>query len=153
WAPTAFYSTSRLANPGMNCWTFTPNLSYTKLWLKNNLEFDVVAGFDIYTINPATQYTSGTMFRLDMQLLQRTKAGLGYGLIFSWFHQITPDTGGLSGRLNGFEGRALAIGPSFLYKTKLGKSPVEWNFRWIYEFDTQNRPQGNSLMLNLGASF
>jgi hypothetical protein len=45
--------------------------------------------------------------------------------------------------LNGFRGRALGIGPIVTYSTKIGKSHLDFNARWIHDFDVNEAVQGD----------
>jgi len=54
----------------MNAWTFTPNLAHTDLWKKHGIEVDNYVAFDIFRQNPATKYTSGTLFHWDGMIFQ-----------------------------------------------------------------------------------
>jgi pimeloyl-ACP methyl ester carboxylesterase len=62
-----------LANLGMGEWTIMPNLAHTYLWEKRGLEFDNFVGFDIYSQNSTTKYTSGTMFHWDGMVIQNVQ--------------------------------------------------------------------------------
>ena len=46
-------------------------------------------------------------------------------------------------RLNRFVGRSFGIGPILTYSTKLGKSHLDFNARWIRDFDVRNAIQGD----------
>jgi hypothetical protein len=80
WAPTGLWRAGNISNVGMGVWTFMPNAGHTYYWEKYKLEFDNFVGFDMYFRNPATNYTSGTMFHWDGMAIRyfgNKKAGVG----------------------------------------------------------------------------
>jgi hypothetical protein len=105
-APTGAYKLGNLSNLGMNEWTIQPNLSHTYLRRKSGQEIDNYVGFDIYSRNPTTRYTSGTVFHWDGMLFQYLSERVGFGAIVSNLTQISKDSGPLSNLLNGFQGSA-----------------------------------------------
>jgi hypothetical protein len=44
---------------------------------------------------------------------------------------------------NGFVGQAFGVGPIVTYSTKIGKSHLDFNARFVHEFENRNRPEGN----------
>jgi hypothetical protein len=143
YAPTGSYDPERLANVSLNNWTFSPTVGYTQLGQGGTLEFSTVAAVDFYTENEATDYQNGAVFRADALLIKRTASGWGFGAAGGWIEQLEDDTGPTADRLGGFRGQSLAIGPIVTYNT--GK--VEFSARWLYEFDVENRLEGNPVML------
>jgi hypothetical protein len=100
----------------MGEWTVMPNVAHTYLWKKRGLEFDNLIGFDIYTQNRTTKYTSGTMFHWDGPVIQHLSERVGFGVIGSNLTQITNDTGPIANFLHGFKGRAWGVGPLVLLR-------------------------------------
>src|SRR5262249_23998948 len=83
WAPTGDYQASgRLANNGMNCWTFVPTFAYTRIWPTRGMSFDVNYGVGFYTENPDTNYKSGALSNLDLLFMKNFKGGFGIGPVF-----------------------------------------------------------------------
>jgi hypothetical protein len=149
WAPTGSFEVGRLANLGMNVWTFTPHVAHTYLWKKRGLEVDNYVAFDIYRENTATKYKSGTVFHWDGLLFQYLSPRGGFGVIVSNETQITPDTGPLADRLNGFQGRAWGAGPFVAYVAKVRDPKMIVQFRWIPEFHVSNLLRGETFMIGL----
>ena len=147
--PTGQFRPANLSNLGMGEWTFMPNFAHTYLWEKHGLEFDNFVGFDIYTQNDTTRYTSGTMFHWDGMVIQYLSKKVGFGAIGSNLTQITNDTGPLADFLHGFEGRAWGVGPMVLYVAKAEKPGVVLQLRWINEFQVTNLLKGNAFVLGL----
>jgi hypothetical protein len=155
--PTGQWRPANLSNLGMGEWTVMPNVAHTYLWKKRGLEFDNFIGFDIYTQNRTTKYTSGTMFHWDGMVIQYLSKRVGFGVIGSNLTQITNDTGGFMPGFNlttatflhGFEGRAWGVGPMALYVAKVEKPGVVLQLRWVNEFEVTNLLKGNTLMLGV----
>jgi hypothetical protein len=78
--------------------------------------------------------------------------GLGIGFIESWV-QVTDDEGTAADALNGFVGRAFGIGPIVTYSTKLGKSHLDLNARWIHDFDVSKRVEGDGFSFTASLKF
>jgi hypothetical protein len=148
-APTGGYKPGNLSNLGMNEWTIQPNVSHTYLRRKSGQEIDNYVGFDIYSQNPTTRYTSGTVFHWDGMLFQYLSERAGFGAIVSNLTQITRDTGPLSNVLNGFQGSAWGTGPIVMYVAKLKNPGVIVQLRWINEFEVTNMTKGNMFLLGL----
>jgi len=85
--------------------------------------------------------------------VKRFKNGLGVGVVSSWIHQITDDQGTTTDALDGFRGRAFGVGPAFTYSTHVGKSHLDFNARWVHEFENKNYVEGNMFMLNATLKF
>ena len=106
-----------------------------------------------YTENPATHYSSGTQSDLEVLAIKRFKNGFGIGFIESWIQQVTDDQGALADRLNGFIGRSFGIGPIIVYSTKIGKSHLDFNARWIHDFDVRNAVEGDGFNFTASLKF
>ena len=148
-APTGQFRPGNLSNLGMGEWTIMPNLAHTYLWEKRGLEFDNFVGFDIYSQNSSTKYTSGAMFHWDGMVIQYLSKRVGFGAIGSNLTQINNDRGPVADVLHGFEGRAWGIGPMALYVAKVEKPGVVLQLRWVNEFEVTNLLKGNMLVLGL----
>ncbi|MGA3114114.1 MAG: transporter [Syntrophobacteraceae bacterium] len=94
YAPTGAYNTGRLANVGLNYWTFEPLASFSWISKKIGLEISSTAGFDFNTENGATDYQSGEVFHIDATVAEHLPL-FGCGIIgiganaFYW-KQFTP---------------------------------------------------------------
>ena len=148
-APTGYFKPANLTNVGMGEWTFMPNIAHTFLWEKRGLEVDNYVGFDIYTENAATKYTSGTMFHWDGMVIQYLSKRAGFGVIGSKLTQLTDDTGPVADLLKGFQGRAWGVGPLAFYVARLENPGVIVQIRWVSEFEVSNLLKGNAFMFGL----
>jgi hypothetical protein len=153
WAPTGLFRPENISNVGMGVWTVMPNFAHTYFWKKANLEFDNFVGFDIYSHNLVTNYSSGTVFHWDgMALKYFGNKRAGVGAIVSDLTQITPDKGPLADILHGFEGQKWGAGPIILYTAKREKPGLTLSLRWINEFKVTNMLKGNALMAAVSLS-
>lgn len=150
-APTGNYSTSSIANVGMNYWSFVPNISYTRLG--RNYDISINAGIDLNTRNPATGYTSGAMFHLDASAIHDVAPGFGIGILASMMSQVQDDRGEIAARLNGFRGRSFAVGPIARYNFQLGSAHLQTMLSWAPEFGVENRPTGNAFQFRVSGRF
>jgi hypothetical protein len=149
YAPTASYTPGRLANPGLNNWTVSPGVGYTKLFSKGTLEFSALAAVDFYSENDETDYENGSVFRLDLLLMKRFASGWGVGAVGGWIEQVSEDEGpAITQALDGFEGRALGLGPAVSYSHKADDGEIDLMLRWVPEFDVEKRFEGDSVMLS-----
>ncbi|MBN3762987.1 transporter [Burkholderia sp. Ac-20365] len=153
YAPTGAYNPGRLANAGQNTWTFTPNIAYTKLFPKHDIELTVNYGIEFYTTNNDTHYHNAPVSVLDVLALKRFGNGWNVGLVGGWIQQLGNDTGPTADALDGAKGYSVGMGPMVGWTGKLGKTPVSANLRWVNEFATHARPAGNAVQLSLSASF
>ena len=67
--------------------------------------------------------------------------------------QLTDDGGTAADRLNGFVGCAFGVGPILTYSTKVGKSHLDFNARWVHEFENRKCPQGDLFQLSATLKF
>jgi len=51
------------------------------------------------------------------------------------------------------EGGLGGIGPIITYSTKIGKSHLDFNARWIHDFDVSNRFEGEGFNLTASLKF
>lgn len=153
WAPTGSYETGKLANLSTNDWSFVPGIAYTKIVPEANIELTGIWNMYFYTDNPATHYQSGIQSDLEALAIKRFKNGFGIGFVESWIQQVTDDGGALADRLNGFVGRSFGIGPIVTYSTKLGKSHLDFNVRYIHDFDVSKAVEGDGFNFTASLKF
>lgn len=150
--PTGAYDKDRLANAGQNTYTFMPTVAFTHLDGKGG-EFSLMSAVELYTRNNATDYRNGSVFTLDglwtVGLGEGWNAGIAGGLV----KQITDDKGSTADALNGFRGHSFGAGPIVGWSGKFSDLQTSVNLRWVPEFHTENRPQGDGVSLNLTMLF
>ncbi len=154
YAPTAEYDPDRLANPGLNVWTVSPGVGYTKLLQAGTLEFSALGAVDFYSRNDDTDYRNGAVWRLDAMLVKRTPGGWGFGGVGGWIQQLQDDSGPTADRLDGFRGRSLGLGPVVTYGRKWqGGEHLDLTLRYVREFNVRNRFKGEPLMVSASFGF
>jgi hypothetical protein len=154
WAPTGEYDPKRLANLSTNTWTFIPGVAYTKILPKADVEISATWGVQFDTENTATHYQNGVLSDLEGTIIKRFKSEFGIGVIGSWIQQLNDDGGPMADSLNGFVGHAFGVGPILTYTTKLGKkSNLDFNARWVHEFENSKRPEGDLFQLSATLKF
>ncbi|MCK9818511.1 transporter [Pseudomonas sp. MAFF 302046] len=152
YVPSGAYNDNRLANPGQNNYTFMPTLAFTHLDGHGG-EFSLMTALEFYTRNDATDYRSGNNFRLDALWTHGFGNGWSAGLVAGYIQQISDDRGDTADALNGFRGRSVGAGPTVGWSGKFADAQANISARWIPEFDTKNRPEGNGVSLNLTLAF
>ncbi len=128
-------------------------LDYTKIIPEANIELSGTWQMEFYTENPATHFQNGILSDLEVLAIKRFKGGFGIGFVESWIQRVTDDGGATADALNGFTGRAFGIGPIVTYSTKLGKSYLDLNARWIHDFDTTKRVNGDGFNFSASLKF
>ena len=157
--PTGNYAVGRLANTGKNYTTTEPELGLQYFGQKNGREAVLYTGFDFNTINSATQYQSGTQFHLDGTLAQHLPllkglAGIG---VNPFYYQQTHGRQRL--RCNSWRIRRAPLSvsvpcfPTLRPKTKTGHVDFMADLKWLNEFYTKNRLQGNTVFLKVVFKF
>lgn len=155
YAPTGEYRTGRLANPGLNYWTFDPTVGVSYNNTTIGLNAALHAGITINTENTATNYRSGSMLHLDGSIQQLLPVGpgfLGVGAEGFYLDQVTDDSGAGAKR-GGFKGRTAGIGPVLTYILPHGSNTFVAELRWLPELDVQHRLKGDYIWLKLVYQF
>ena len=153
WAPTGSFKKGRLVNLSLNNWTFIPGVAYTKILPEANIELSGIWDMEFYTENPDTRYQNGILSDLEVLAIKRFKNGFGIGFVESWIQQVTDDGGSAPAILNGFTGHAFGIGPIITYSTKIGKSHLDFNARWIHDFGVSKRVEGDGFNFTASLKF
>lgn len=156
YVPTGEYKTGDLANVGKNYWTFEPAVSCSYLSSKTGLELSAFAGVDFNTNNSDTEYQTGDQFHLDVTVAQHLPlfGGLiGIGATGFYYQQLNGDSGSGAVLLGDFKGRTNGIGPVLSYVTKVSKKDLVAEVKWLREFDTKNRLEGDYIWFKLAVMF
>jgi hypothetical protein len=154
-APTGQYEKGRLANPGLNYWTFDPTVGVSYNNEKTGLNAALFAGIGFNTENNATNYKSGSVLHFDGSVQQLLPAGpgfLGIGAEAFYVEQVSNDSGGQA-FLGGFRGRTAGIGPVLTYILPQGKNTLVAELRWLPETNVKNRLDGDYIWLKVVYQF
>lgn len=154
--PTGNYGVGRLANTGKNYYTTEPTLAVIYMGTKNGREASLFAGMDFNSTNNATEYKTGDEFHLDGTLAQHLplmKGLAGIGVSSFYYTQFTGDSG-TGATLGKFEGKTAGIGPVISYiKPYSPKKQLMSELKWLNEYYTQNRLQGNTVFFKIAFKF
>lgn len=151
YAPTGQYDPTRIISIGVNRWAFEPDVGLT--WMdKHGREASVFVGYTINTTNQATHYRSGDEFHVDFALAQHFSNGFLFGMAGYALQQTTADNG--PGAILGpFKGRVIGLGPLVGQTIRIGEIPVNFTFKYDFEFAEQNRSSGNELWFTATVHF
>jgi hypothetical protein len=155
YAPTGEYESGRLANPGLNYWTFDPTLGASYNNDKIGFNAALHGGVSFNTENGDTDYRSGSLVHLEASVQQLLPVGpgfLGVGAEAFYLEQITADSGS-GARLGELEGRTAGIGPVLSYILPRGKETLVAELRWLPELDVSRRLEGDYVWFKLVYQF
>lgn len=149
YAPTGDYEEGRLANPGLNYWTFDPTVGAAYSNEQTGFNFAIHAGVTFNTENDATQYKSGSVLHTEISLQQLLPVGrgfLGLGLNAYLYEQIRGDSGS-GATLGDFKGHSAGVGPVFNYILPIEAGTWVFEAKWLPELDTEKRLEGDYFWL------
>jgi len=155
YAPTGKYEAGRLANPGLNYWTFDPTVGVSYNNAKTGFNAALHVGLSLNTKNNDTDYHSGSTLHFDASVQQLLPVGpgfLGLGAEAFYLEQVSGDSGS-GARFGDFKGRTMGVGPVLTYILPCGKETWVAELRWLPELDVKNRLQGDYLWLKLVYQF
>lgn len=158
YAPTGDYKKSRLANQGLNYWTFEPGVIASYLNQKNGLEGTTYIAYDFNTNNSTTDYHSGQVFHIDATAawhfikLGQKGGVIGVGANGFWLQQTTADSGS-GARLGSFKTSQAGVGPVLSYAAQFSKIGVAASVKWLPQIGTDNTVKGNYIWAKLGVTF
>jgi hypothetical protein len=156
YAPIGRYDKDRLANPGLNYWTFDPTVGVAYNNETNGFNAAAFLGVGVNTRNKDTDYKSGTLMHLDASVQQLLPAGPGYigiGAEAFYIEQVGADSGS-GALLGGFKGRTAGIGPVLSYLLPLGKTDrLIAELRWLHESSVRNRPEGDYIWFKVNYQY
>lgn len=155
YAPTGDYERGRLANAGLNYWTFDPTVGVSYNHDKLGFNAAVHTGFSFNTENDKTDYQSGTLFHLDSSVQQLLPVGpgfLGAGAEIFLLEQIEGDSGS-GANLGDFEGRTWGVGPVLTYVLPWDGNNFVVEVRWLPEIDVEKRLEGDYIWVKAVLQF
>ncbi len=155
YTPTGSYEVGRLANTGKNFWTVEPTAALIYFGQKNGIEASLFFGVDFNTENKDTNYKSGAQAHIEGTLAQHFPlwGGIaGGGISGFWYRQVSADSGA-GATFGDFEARANGIGPVLSYVSKVSGKDIIAELKWLHEFDTEKRLEGDTAFLKLAVKF
>jgi hypothetical protein len=150
--PTGDYDTANLANTGLNYWTFETSFSGTYLNEKTGQDYSLVFGYNYNTENDDTNYQTGQEFHVDYVLNQFLSETFAVGINGFYLKQITGDSGD-GAVLGDFKAESAGLGPAIMWIPERFKGKAAFIAKWINEFDTENRLEGDHVFISFAKSF
>jgi hypothetical protein len=146
-APVGDWDKDDLANVGLNYWTFETDVAINYLNESTGQDYSVVIGYGYNTENDDTNYKSGDEAHIDYNLNQFLSESWAVGINGFFYRQISGDSG--DGALLGdFKGEASGIGPQVMWVPPKYKGDVALVAKWVHEFDSKNRIDGDHVFLS-----
>ncbi len=152
YAPTGSYDRRRIIDVGLNRWSIEPDLGVTWLDPETGRHASLFVGYTLNAENPSTHYVSGQEFHADFVFAQHLPHGLVAGIAGYAVQQTTADSGS-GATLGAFKGRVIALGPLAGITVPILKVPINFSFKYEFEFAVQNRSTGNELWLTAALRF
>lgn len=155
YAPTGSYEVGRLANTGKNYWTFSPAAALINIDPAIGREFSVFGGVDFNTKNSDTHYKTGIQAHVESTFVQNViffGGFTGIGVSGYWYKQLTGDQGE-GAVLGGFKSQAVGAGPIMSYRAKWVNTEIIAELKWLHEFETKRRYEGDTLSFKISAKY
>lgn len=151
--PVGKYDADKAINAGRNYWAIDPTVSYTYLdgqgW-----DISATAGVIINAENPDTDYRTGNEFHLDWLAGRHLSETFGVGFVGYLHQQFTGDNGLTPPRADeGFKGSGIGLGIAAMQTFKLGERDVTLIGKWIHDLETENRMDGDVVMVSTAFKF
>ncbi|WP_246695357.1 transporter [Methylobacterium sp. P1-11] len=139
--PGGGYEPGELSNIALNRYIGDISAAATYLDPALGIELSAAAGFTLNGTNPATRYTSGDEFHVDVSASKYLTKELSVGVIASHYQQFTGDSGP-GARLGPFKGRVTAVGGTVGLTAPFAGIPVSARIKILREVEVENRFQG-----------
>lgn len=146
-APVGDWDEDDLANTGLNFWTFETDVAINYLDEAKGRDYSVVIGYGYNTENDDTNYKSGDEVHIDYNLNQFLSESWAVGINGFFYRQVSGDSG--DGALLGdFKGEASGIGAQVMWVPPRYEGSVALVGKWIHEYDSENRLDGDHVFLS-----
>ncbi|MEZ9500849.1 transporter, partial [Vibrio lentus] len=155
YTPTGDYKVGKLANTGKNFWTIEPTVAAVYVGKENGIEASVYAGVDFNTKNSDTNYKSGIQGHIETTFAQHFPlwGGLaGVGATGFYYQQLTGDSGS-GANFGDFKAKSIGAGPTVSFVHKINNTDVLTELKWLHEFETKRRVEGDTIFLKALAKF
>ncbi|MDX8530832.1 transporter [Mesorhizobium sp. VK25A] len=141
WLPTGRYDSGFAPNAGKNHYGVNVSWGFTKIWKDPGIELSASFGLTGEFENTATDYRNGLGLNAEAAVGKVFDNGLTLGAAGFIFKQITDDKGS-GATLGAFRGQDFGAGPALSYSTLIGGRPFSFAIRHYWEFDVENRFDG-----------
>ena len=151
-APTGEYDTGDLANTGLNYWTFDTDVTVTYLNEKTGQDYSINIGYNYNTENSDTDYQTGQELHIDYMINQFLSESWAVGIHGFYLKQVTGDSGD-GAILGDFKAEAAGVGPALLWNPKRFDQKITFVVKWLHEYDTERRVEGDHIFGSFAMSF
>ncbi|MBK1880642.1 SphA family protein [Pelagicoccus mobilis] len=151
-APVGDYDVNDVANIGLNYWTFETDFSATYMNEEKGQDYSFILGYGYNTENDDTDYQSGDEIHLDFVLNQFVSPTLALGVHGYFFKQLSGDSGA-GAQLGDFKAEAAGVGPAVMWVPEKFGGEAAFVAKWIHEYDSENRMDGDHVFLSFMKSF
>ncbi len=149
--PTGEYDTNDLANTGLNYWTFDTDFAVTYLNEKTGQDYSVNIGYNYNTENSDTNYQTGEEIHIDYMVNQFLSESFAIGVHGFYLKQVTGDSGD-GAILGDFKAEAAGVGPAVLWSPKRFDQKITFIAKWLHEYDTERRIEGDHIFVSFAMS-
>jgi hypothetical protein len=150
-APTGDYDTDELVNPSLNYWTFDTNFGMTYLNLDTGQDYSINIGYSYNTENNDTDYQTGDEIHIDYMINQFLSETFAVGIHGFYLEQISGDSGD-GALLGSYKAEAAGIGPAVLWMPEAFGGQLTLIAKYIDEYDTKNRLEGEHVFFSFALS-
>lgn len=162
---TGRYNVGDLTNIGRNYFSYDELVGFTWLDQKGGHEVSFLAGYMFNTKNQATGYHTGDEFHVDYTLAQYLSERLGFAVVGYYYQQMTKDESPLLDEIDaaneaiglpapdGYKSKGAAVGPAIMYSPKIGGKDVNLIAKWLHEYYSRNRLEGEWIWLSAVVKF
>ncbi len=150
--PVGDYDDRDIANTSLNYWTFETDFAATYLNESTGQDYSFVLGYGYNTENNDTDYQSGDEVHLDYTLNQFISESVAVGIHGFLYKQISGDSGD-GALLGSFKAEAAGVGPAVMWLPQRYEGKAALVAKWIHEYDSENRIDGDHLFLSFMMSF
>lgn len=152
WFPTGRYDTGFSPNAGKNHYGVNLSWGMTKIWSDPGIELSATFGLTAEAKNTATDYRNGIGLNVEGAVGKIFENGLTLGAAGFIYKQITDDKGD-GAALGPFRGQTLGLGPALSYSTVVNGRPLSFALRHYWEFDVENRFDGQITAASITTRF
>ncbi|WP_237443991.1 SphA family protein [Sinobacterium norvegicum] len=150
YVPTGDFEEGKVANVGKNYWTVEPTIGFIYLNPHTGNEFDVYLGADFNKKNMDTDYQTGTQVHLESSYIKHLDVWdgtLGLGVTGYWYEQVEKDSGDAA-IYGDYKSMTAGAGPVVSFDHQLNNQwALTTELKWLHEFDTTNRAEGDFVFL------
>jgi hypothetical protein len=150
--PTGEYDTDDLANTGLNYWTFDTDVTVTYLNEKTGQDYSINIGYNYNTENSDTDYQTGQELHIDYMINQFLSESWAIGIHGFYLKQVTGDSGD-GAILGDFKAEAAGVGPALLWSPKRFDQKITFIVKWLHEYDTERRIEGDHIFASFAMGF